>query len=119
MSTCLITENARLREENERLKSGGAQQTTANEWDEYLSQIRSEKEKLHDEIQVLSAREQVAIYHFERERDKSTELLRQVTELTVELHELRAELAAWRASTRKNPESDAVRLAGWGQGKDE
>jgi regulator of replication initiation timing len=94
MDTCLITENARLREENERLKSGAVQQRIANEWDDYLSQNRLEKEKLMDEIQTLSVREQVAVYHLERERDKSTDLLRQVNELTMELHELRAELAA-------------------------
>lgn len=119
MDTCLITENARLREENERLKNGAVQQRTVDEWDDYLSQIRSEKEKLHDEIQTLSVREQVAVYHLERERDKSTDLLRQVNELTMELHELRAELAAWRASERVNPEADAIRIGGWGKGKDE
>jgi regulator of replication initiation timing len=119
MSDCIITENARLREENERLKSGGPQQSNANEWDAFLSQARLDKEKLHDEIQSLSAREQVANYHLDLERKNSSNLSRKVDELLLEIQELRAELAAWRASTRKNPEADAVRIGGWGKGKDE
>ena len=119
MSDCIITENARLREENEQLKSGTPQQRSAEDWDAFRAETLLQKEKLNDEIQALSAREQVAVYHLERERKNSSNLSRQVDELLLEIQELRAELAAWRASSRKNPEPDALRLAGWGKGKDE
>lgn len=95
---------------------------TPAEWNEYKQTVMSEKEKLHDEIQSLSARLAVSEYHRERADANTANLNRQVDELLLEITELRSELAAWRASphdSHRRTNSDPFRIGAWGMGKDE
>lgn len=88
---------------------------TPAEWDEHKRSVMSEKEKLHDEIQSLSARLAVS--------DKIiAQLNSRVDNLLGEIEELKAELAAWRSSTHethRHTNSDIFRIGAWGKGKDE
>lgn len=88
---------------------------TPAEWKEHNHQILVDKQKLHDEIQSLSARLAVA--------DSTTARLNtRIDNLLGEIEELKAELAAWRASphdSHRRTNSDPFRIGAWGKGKDE
>lgn len=88
---------------------------TPAEWKEHNQSVMRDKEKLQDEIQTLSARLAVA--------DSITaQLNSRIDRLLGEIDELKAELAAWRASTHethRHTNSDLFRIGAWGKGKDE
>lgn len=88
---------------------------TPAEWKDHNQNVMRDKEKLHDEIQSLSARLGVA--------DSITaQLHSRIDRLLGEIDELKAELAAWRSSTHethRRTNSDLFRIGAWGKGKDE
>lgn len=88
---------------------------TPAEWKDHNQNVMRDKEKLHDEIQSLSARLGVA--------DKIiAQLNSRIDNLLGEIDELKAELAAWRSSTHephRRTNSDLFRIGAWGKGKDE
>lgn len=88
---------------------------TPAEWKDHNQNVMRDKEKLQDEIQILSARLAVA-------DSVTAQLNSRIDRLLGEIDELKAELAAWRSSTHethRHTNSDLFRIGAWGKGKDE